>query len=254
MQPTRRDFLGLGTSLLACGSAVPLFLARSGATLAATPEKSDGRVLVVVQLDGGNDGLNTVVPHRDDEYRKRRPRLALASARLHKVDDRIGLHPSLAGFARLLDRRQLAIIQSVGYPNPNRSHFESMAIWHTARRETKADTPGWLARSLDARSAAPGGDAPALHVSNALLPQALAGGERHVPSLENLEQFRRRVGVPESAGAREQRAALDAVGTRPRGGPGSLLDFVQHSQVLTYASSARLEGVLKGKDAGAGYP
>src|SRR5262249_47030500 len=94
----------------------------------------------------------------------------------------------------------------------------------------------------------------ALHVSNALLPQALAGGERHVPSLENLEQFRRRVGVPESAGAREQRAALDAVGTRPRGGPGSLLDFVQHSQVLTYASSARLEGVLKGKDAGAGYP
>ncbi|MBI1914278.1 MAG: DUF1501 domain-containing protein [Planctomycetes bacterium] len=253
MQPTRRDFLGLGTSLLACGSTVPLFLARSGAALAATPD-TKGRLLVVVQLDGGNDGLNTVVPHRDDEYRKRRPRLHLASARLHKVDDRIGLHPALTGFARLLDQQRLAIVQSVGYPNPNRSHFESMAIWHTARLASKADTPGWLARYLGARATAPGGDAPALHVSNTLLPQALAGGQRQVPSLESLEQFRRRLGVPESAGTKDQRTALDTVGTRPRGGPGSLLEFVQRSQVLTYSSSARLEEVVKSKAGSDGYP
>ncbi|HKB41994.1 MAG TPA: DUF1501 domain-containing protein [Gemmataceae bacterium] len=256
MQPTRRDFLrlGLGTSsLLACGSTSPVFLARSGAALAATPEKNDGHVLVVVQLDGGNDGLNTVVPHRDDEYRKRRPRLRLVGARLHKVDDRTGLHPSLTGFAQLLDQRQLAIVQSVGYPNPNRSHFESMAIWHTARAAPKADTPGWLTRYLGVHAAAPGGDAPALHVANTLLPQALLGGERQVPSLESLEQFRRRLGVPESAGAKEQRAALDTVGTRSRGGPGSLVEFVQRSQVLTYASSARLEEVVKRKVASDGY-
>src|SRR5215467_2562331 len=136
MQPTRRDFLrlGLGTSsLLACGSTIPVFLARSGAALAATPEKNDGRILVVVQLDGGNDGLNTAVPYRDDEYRKRRPRLAIAAAEVKRVDDRIGLHPSLDGFAKLLEQQRLAIVQSVGYPNPNRSHFDSMAIWQTAK-------------------------------------------------------------------------------------------------------------------------
>jgi uncharacterized protein (DUF1501 family) len=127
-----------------------------------------------------------------------------------------------------------------------------MAVWQTARRRATADTPGWLARCLDARPAPPGGDAPALHVGSALLPQALAGGGRHVPSLDTLEQFRR-LGVPESAGAREQRAALDEVGARRRGGAGSLLEFVQRAQVLTYASSARLEGVRAGKEA-AGYP
>ncbi len=255
MNPTRRDLLrlGLGTSaLLACGGSVPTFLARSATALAATP-RTKNRVLVVVQLDGGNDGLNTVVPFRDDEYRKRRPRLNLAGDRLHKVDDRVGLHPSLAGFGRLLQRGQLAFVQSVGYPNPNRSHFESMATWQGARPGARGDATGWLARHLDARPTPPGGDAAALHVGDTLLPQALAGGEQPVPSLESLEQFRRRLGLPELAGATEQRAALDAVGARERGEPGSLLQFVQRSQVLTYASSARLEGAALG-GAEARYP
>src|SRR5262249_32047394 len=134
MHPTRRDFLrlGLGSStLLACGATVPTFLARSAAALAAGPaDAAQGRVLVILQLDGGNDGLNTVVPYKDDAYRKHRPKLQLPTGQLHKVDDRIGLHPALGGFGKLLHDRRLAIIQSVGYPNPNRSHFESMAIWH----------------------------------------------------------------------------------------------------------------------------
>jgi uncharacterized protein (DUF1501 family) len=256
VQPNRRDFLrlGLGTSsLLACGTAVPTFLARSAAAVAAGGKRG-GRVLVVVQLDGGNDGLNTVVPFKDDVYRKKRPRLAFGPATLHKVDDRTGLHPSLRGLSEVLQRGQLAVVQSVGYPNPNRSHFESMAVWQAARPGAKQDETGWLARCLEARPSAPGGDSPALHVCAALLPQALAGGERHVPSLDSLEAFRRRLGVPESAGAKEQRSALDEIAGRPRGAPGSLLQFVQRSQVLTYASSARLEGVLKGKAESAGYP
>src|SRR5260370_23508667 len=227
MQPNRRDFLrlGLGTSsLLACGATVPAFLANSARALAGT--KTRGRILVVLELNGGNDGLNTVVPYRDDEYHKRRPRLRLTADRLHKVDDRTGLHPALRGLSQLLQKRQLAIVQSVGYPNPNRSHFESMATWQAARLKARGDANGWLARCLDARRAPPGGDAPALNISSELLPQALAGGERHVPSLETLEQFRRRLGLPESAGAREQRTALDAIGARSRGEPGSLLQFV----------------------------
>src|SRR5205814_7630371 len=127
--------------------------------------RAKGRVLVVVQLDGGNDGLNTVVPFNDDDYRKARPRLQIGEKTVLKIDDRVGFHPALSGFAKLLEARQLAVVQSVGYPNPNRSHFESMAIWHTARPDAKRDTVGWLAQEIDVRPPAPGGDVPGLHIS-----------------------------------------------------------------------------------------
>ncbi len=256
MHATRRDFLrlGLGTfPLLACGATVPTFLANAANALAAEPARdSRGRILVVLQLDGGNDGLNTVAPYADDDYRKLRPKLHLGASAVAKIDDHVGFHPALAGFAKLLESRQLAVVQGVGYPNPNRSHFESMAIWHTARRDATRDTPGWLARGLDARPAAPGSDVPALHVSGELLPQALVGSQRHVPSLTSLAQFRRRLGVPDGAGAREQRAALDALASEERGKPGSLLQFVERSATLTYTSSARLEAVAAG--GATGYP
>jgi uncharacterized protein (DUF1501 family) len=256
MTPTRRDFLrlGLGTStLLACGATVPTFLANAARTMAAEPARDTrGRVLVVLQLDGGNDGLNTVAPYADDEYVKRRPRLHLNAKTVTKIDDHVGFHPALAGFGKLLESRQLAVVQSVGYPNPERSHFESMAVWHTARRDAKGDTPGWLARELDAKPPVAGSDVPALHVSAELLPQALVGSQRHVPSLNSLEQFRRRLGIPEGAGAREQRAALDGVASEERGKPGSLLQFVERSAVLTYTSSARLESVAT--TGATGYP
>jgi uncharacterized protein (DUF1501 family) len=263
---SRREVLRLGTSsLLACGTSVPLFLARTARAVAAEPRtKSKGRILVVVQLDGGNDGLNTVVPYKDDAYRKARPRLQLAEKAVLKVDDRVGFHPALAGFAKLLENRQLAVVQSVGYPNPNRSHFDSMAIWHTAKTGTVAwdaaknaysqdDTPGWLTHALDARPASSGGDVPAMHLSSELLPQALAGGKRQVPSLASLEQFRRRLGLPETAGAANQQVVLDQIVSRSRGRPGSLLHFVESSAALTYQSSARLEGVLT-MGATADYP
>ncbi len=257
MQPTRRDFLrlGLGSStLLACGATVPAFVARSAAALADGPAARRDRILVVLQLDGGNDGLNTVVPHRDDVYRRLRPRVALPANGLHRLNDDLGLHPSLAGLMRLHEARRLAVVQSVGYPNPNRSHFESMAIWHAGRLDTNRNTPGWLARCLDRRGGPAGADAPALHVSQSLLPQALHGSQRHVPSLAGLEQFRRRLGIPEQAGAAEQRAALDQVGGRQRGAPDSLLQFVERSSLITYTSSARLEGVMRQGGAATGYP
>src|SRR5262249_29209510 len=158
------------------------------------------------------------------------------------------------GFGDLLQAQQLAVVQSVGYPNPNRSHFESMAIWHTADLTPTGNTSGWLARGLDHKQVAAGTDVPALHVGAHLLPQALAGGERQVPSVASLEQFRRRLNVPESAGAAEQRAALDQIGREGRGSAGSLLQFVERSTLLTYASSARLESVVGKGGAATGYP
>src|SRR5712692_1437710 len=107
MNPTRRDLLrlGLGTStLLACGTTVPTFLARSAFALAAASGTANkDNVLVVLELNGGNDGLNTVIPYRDEEYRKRRPKLRVASEKVRKIDDHVGLHPALGGLAKLLD-------------------------------------------------------------------------------------------------------------------------------------------------------
>src|SRR5436305_245717 len=103
MTSTRRDFLRLGSStLLACGASVPGFLARSAHALTAPDRKANDRVLVVVELNGGNDGLNTVVPYTDADYRKHRPRLHVAPGAVLKIDDRIGFHPGLRGFAKLL--------------------------------------------------------------------------------------------------------------------------------------------------------
>ena len=110
----------------------------------------DGRILVVIQLDGGNDGLNTVVPFGDEAYAKNRKTLKLAKESLIKVSDGIGLHPAMGEAGKLLETGRLAIIPGVGYPNPNRSHFASMAIWQTARLdEEEHGGPGWLGRSLD---------------------------------------------------------------------------------------------------------
>src|SRR5438477_3538525 len=125
----RREFLQ-ASSLLALAPAVPLFIARTAR--AALPDK-DRRVLVVVQLDGGNDALNTVVPFADPTYEKLRPKLKVAKNTLVKVSDTVGLHSALRPLDKLLQAGHLAVIPGVGYPNPNRSHFESMATWHTAR-------------------------------------------------------------------------------------------------------------------------
>jgi uncharacterized protein (DUF1501 family) len=257
MHATRREMLrlGLGSSaLLACGESVPLFLARSANALAAAPSAAKGRVLVVVQLDGGNDGLNTVVPYGDDEYRKQRPKLAISESEVKKIDDHVGLHPMLEPFSKLLERDRLAIVQSVGYPNPNRSHFDSMSIWHTAKTTVDKAAPGWLARALD-RRVGPEGDAAALHIHEAFpLPGALAGGQQVVPSLARLEQFRRRLGMPAGADATAQIETLDRLSQQNHGEPGSLLQFVERCSLITYASSARLERLHQDKPAAtAGY-
>jgi uncharacterized protein (DUF1501 family) len=258
MRPNRRDILrlGLGSStLLASGLTVPAFLARSASVLAAgSPSTGSGRILVVVQLDGGNDGLNTVVPFADDVYYKFRPKLGIDAKTVHKVDDHIGLNPALRGFVPLLESQRLAIVQSVGYPNPSRSHFESMAIWQTARRDAKDATSGWLARWLDGHPNSPGGDAPALHIGASTVPQALQGGRSHVPSLARADQLQRRVGPADPAEAAAQRQALDAVAQNGSDTSGSILPFVQRSMLDTYASSDRIEAVLKNRSASTGYP
>src|SRR4051812_37373853 len=116
MRLTRRDYLrmGLGSSAaLACGNVIPGFLADSALAFAEKIRAGPGHILVVVELDGGNDGLNTIVPYGDDIYYRNRPRLQVPAKSVLKIDDHIGLHPRLRSFVELLDREQLGIIQSV---------------------------------------------------------------------------------------------------------------------------------------------
>src|SRR5436305_9885734 len=153
----RREFLK-HSALIALAPTVPGFLARTAR--AAAPER-DRRVLLVVQLDGGNDGLNAVVPFADPEYAKLRPTLKQDPKRLLKINDQVGLHPSLAGLGKLLEAGQLAVVPGAGYPNPSRSHFRSMAVWQTARTDPEEHAGlGWLGRALDA-GPRPAGGAPA---------------------------------------------------------------------------------------------
>src|SRR6516225_5619563 len=158
---TRRQFLThtlRGSSLVALGSVVPHFVAR--AAQAAAPGKDN--ILVVLELSGGNDGMNTVIPYADDLYHKARPTLRQSKNEVIHLDDHVGLHSGMQGFKPLWEEGQLAVVQGVGYPNPNRSHFESMDIWQSADLKGSITT-GWLGRAAAETDNASGG-VPILHV------------------------------------------------------------------------------------------
>jgi uncharacterized protein (DUF1501 family) len=135
----RRTFLKASSLALLTMQSMPSFLAR--ARDVATGDKT----LVVIQLGGGNDGLNTLVPFTNTAYYAARPQLAISKKDVIPVSADLGMHPNLRELARFFDNGELAWIQNVGYPNPNRSHFASMAIWHTASPESSRHD-GWIGR------------------------------------------------------------------------------------------------------------
>jgi uncharacterized protein (DUF1501 family) len=234
---SRRDFLTSST-LIALAPTVPAFLARTAR--AAKPER-DGRVLVVVQLDGGNDGINTVVPFKDDGYAKHRKVLRLPPDQLIKVNDTLGLHPALADAGKLLEAGRLAIVQGVGYPNPNRSHFDSMAIWQTARPDPKKRGDfGWLGLALDGGSRS--GTPDAVFAGSGTLPVALRGRRSVASSLTRPEDFILDPAAKPKAVAAgpDAKKELDA--------------FLARSALDAYATADRMAGIFAAKDGGASYP
>jgi len=154
---TRREFLRSTILTSALSWTVPTFLANTFSALQAdAADKStqaatgrDGTILVILQMAGGNDGINTVVPYTNDYYYKARTRVAIPAKDVLEINDSVGLHPSLAGFKELYDAGQLSVIQGVGYPNPNRSHFRSTEIWQTASDSEKFEKYGWLGKYFD---------------------------------------------------------------------------------------------------------
>jgi uncharacterized protein (DUF1501 family) len=143
---TRREFIGNSIGLMAAAGTIPAFLGRT--CLAVGGRAANDRVLVVIQLSGGNDGLNTVVPYADDIYYNVRPKLAIQRASIVRLTDEVGLHPSLQPFQELYEDGSLAIVQGVGYPNPDRSHFRSMEVWHSGVADGYSSS-GWLGRLFD---------------------------------------------------------------------------------------------------------
>jgi uncharacterized protein (DUF1501 family) len=239
---TRRDLLR-SLPLISLAPTIPGFLARS--VRAASPAK-DGRVLVVIQLDGGNDGINTVVPFKDEGYAKYREILRLPTNRLIRIADGVGLHPAMRSAGKLLESGRLAIVPGVGYPNPNRSHFQSMAIWHTARFDPEDHTgPGWIGRGLDAASVPATNGPSSLYIGKGALPAALRGTSATASALERIDDLildRSTPSTSTSGGALEKRDAAD-----------DLTAFVERATLDAYATAERL-AALGRDDSRARYP
>jgi len=246
---SRRAFLrtSLQTStLVALAPTVPDFLARTARAAAPT---RDGRILVVVQLSGGNDGINTVVPFTDEGYAKNRKILRLPADRLHRITKEVGLNPAMADAAKLLDSGRLAIVQGVGYPNPSRSHFKSMAIWHSANvnlpKEDVVDAEikavyGWIGQSLDEGRKPADGSPAAQFIGSGSMPVALRSRRSVASAITRLED------------------SILTLNTKPPLAPSErgqdLAAFVQRSTLDAYATSERMAAVLRATDKGAKYP
>jgi len=234
MPHTRREFLktsAAAATLVAAAGSIPGFLTRS-ARAAFSPTPVDDRVLVIVQLSGGNDGLNTVVPFENDDYHNARPTLRVESQAVHRLTDELGLHPRMGALKGLYDDGALSVVTNVGYPNPDRSHFRSMDIWHTADVRPEDRDTGWIGRVSD-RLAVPGAPPFAVHLDDAELPLALVAQESTAPSLRDIDSLRLQ-GDPRTLGERLGRVRVDASDD---------LQFVQRVAVSSCEQAARLERV-----------
>ena len=182
----RRELLA-GMAGLSALSMVPPAFAQA-AQAAAAQAAASGKVLVILELSGGNDGLNTVVPYSDDAYYRNRPNIGIPKNELRIIDDHFGFNPGMAGFERLYKDGKMAIVHGCGYENPSYSHFTSMAYWHTAAPNS-GDEYGWVGKLAD--SIAP--SAPSNYLVNIGSKQSLAvKSEKHVPVVfDNPDRFMR---------------------------------------------------------------
>ncbi|HVX64456.1 MAG TPA: DUF1501 domain-containing protein [Pirellulales bacterium] len=234
---TRRNLLKR-SSLLALSPSVPGFLTRLAR--ASEPQKN-GRVLVVIQLGGGNDGINTVVPYRDEGYARHRNQLRLPVDQLHKLNDQVALHPQMKAMAELFESQRLAVVQGVGYPNPNRSHDVSMAIWQTARFDpTEHDSYGWLGRALDQSPQRQAGPA-SLLVGDGALPTALVGRRSVAGSFSRLDEL-----------SVQNEAARATVAGAPAAD--DLEGFIRRSTLDAYATADAVNAAVARRQAKSSYP
>lgn len=259
----RRRFLK-SSAFISLTPAFPTFLARTIlAESAATTSNDNGRILVVVQLDGGNDGINTVVPFDDEGYAKHRREIRLPEQDLIKLDGGLALHPNMRRASELFTEDRLSIVHGVGYPNPNRSHFQSMNIWHSGSvdLEQRALGNGWIGDAISLQKHSNGPHA--IHVGDEQLPLALHGRRCAASTISNradlrltLAELSKNTSAPISsatsilksdAGSSATDATTDATSNH------SLADFVSKSVNSAYATTKELAETTK-EDTGPRYP
>ncbi len=262
---TRREFLGSGLFLASAALAVPGFVQSSARAMAgamgglsSAPGVPDDHVLVVIQLSGGNDGLNTVIPFGTPEYYRARPGISVAEKDVLKLSnaDGLGLHPALAGLRGLYDEGQVAIVQGVGYPNPNRSHFKSMDIWHAA--DLNANGDGWLGKYFDSEccgfgkgesGAAEGAGGPAGIAIGRTAPHAMQGRSSRAVSFESADLFR----WSGQDISKELAARYDELNRRESGGDSSNADFLTRTALDAQVSSDLIRKAVAQRS-GVNYP
>lgn len=274
---TRREFLasGLkGVGLLAATSYVPAFLTR---TAEAAGAASDSRILVVLQLSGGNDGLNTIVPFTDDLYYKARPTIGIKAGDVLKANDKLGLHPALRPIKEEFDKGHVAIVQNVGYPNPNRSHFRSMEIWHTGSDDTqRREVTGWMGRYFDAQCS---GAEPRRRTEmgtigmnfGKVMPQSFRNNSNVGLSLENPDTFLwnpsgetlglakaqeaifAKLNRPDSGGMSAMRRGMESLGGISSDQPGAV-DFLKHTAMNAIVAGDRIRDILDKAKEPTNYP
>jgi uncharacterized protein (DUF1501 family) len=264
---TRREFLRSTVLTGALSWTVPSFLAHTFSALQAeaidkatqVTTGKDGSILVVLQMAGGNDGLNTVVPFSNDHYHKARPRLGLDEKRILSLNEQIGLHEALTGFKELYDAGQLSVIQGVGYPNPNRSHFRSTEIWQTASDSDRIEGSGWLGRYFD--NACSGCDPTVAVNLGRQMPQAFASKHPVGISLESPQNYRfvsgekgragemsateesfRKLNEPESEMVENAGGTVASI-SGPVQHSGSVLDFLERTALDAQVSSDKIRAI-----------
>lgn len=236
---TRRDILKQGT-VLAVGLMAPPWLAsvaKADIVRQAQGKKSDpDSVLVVVELAGGNDGLNTIIPYLDPQYHKLRPTIGMKEDQVLKLDDGLGLHPAMKGMSELFQQGKLAVVQGVGYPNPNRSHFKSMDIWQSASPDEQIKH-GWIGRHFDAMMV----NNPLSPVSGLGLsvekPRALTAAKASIPCFASLADIKNMVGNADSERLLREIQGKEAMA-------GSATRTIQQASVSALDAMAALQSKL----------
>jgi len=277
---TRREFLRTTVLGSALSWTVPAFLADTFMALHGEAADSatqivtgkDATILVVLQMAGGNDGLNTVVPYSNDYYHSARPRIGLAADKVLKLNGEIGFHGAMAGFKNLYDSGNLAVVQGVGYPNPNRSHFRSTEIWQTASDSDQIEKYGWLGRYFD--NACAGADPTVGVVVGRQLPESFfakspkgicfdnpqnyrfMSPERPLPGQPDMtEAAYQKLNETEMAGPDDNSGA--SIGSLAAGMPmqgGKAVDFIERTALDAQVSSDEVRGIAARVQNQATYP